>query len=143
MVTREQAICIMNKVKKNKPNQVFKNVSDLENGIKLVLVLLSESDGEVYASSISEKMHISRARVAVILKKMENKGLVERNPSSNDARIEVLKMTKKGLQELEFLQEGIIQKIIKLIDQLGYEKCNEFFDTAIKIKNILQGDEND
>lgn len=142
MVTREQALFIMNKVKKNKPNDVFKNVSEMESGMRFVLLYLSEHSGEVYASTISEKMNISRARVAVLLKKMEGKGYITRRSSTKDARIEVINITQEGLDRLTTLQEDMINHISKVIEKVGYEQLNEFLDMAINIKNILEGEKN-
>ena len=142
MVISEQVQIIANKVKLHKPVQAFKNISMLEEGARFVLRFLSESKKEVYASTISEKMHISRARVAVLLKKMEHKGLIRRNPSPNDARVEVIGITKKGWREIKCIQDAINKIILKVIEKIGFEQVNDFLDMSIRIKNIIEGEDN-
>ena len=112
MISREQAIEIIEKLRASKPAQIFQNVSDMDAGMKFVLMFLSESSKEVYASTISEKMNISRARVAVLLKKMEFKGLITKTSSKTN--------------------------VVKVIEKIGINKLNDFLDTAFSIKSILE-----
>ena len=138
MISREQAIEIIEKLRASKPAQIFQNVSDMDAGMKFVLMFLSESSKEVYASTISEKMNISRARVAVLLKKMEFKGLITKTSSKTDARIEVINMTKEGLKTINLIKEKAIKNVVKVIEKIGINKLNDFLDTAFSIKSILE-----
>ena len=137
MVTKEQALHILNKVKQNKPTNFFNKISDSEAGMRYVLVYLSEQVEEVYASTIAEKMKISRARVAVLIKKLENKRLINKTVCKTDARIEVLKITKRGMEEVNKIQENAIKCISKVIETLGIEEINRFIETSAKIKAVL------
>ena len=137
MATQEQILSIIKKIKKDKPTDIFKKILDMDSGIRFVLTLLYESDAEVYASTISEKMNISRARVAVLLKKMQDKNLILKTPSEFDARIEIVSFTKYGLDCAKKFREQSMSMINKVVDNLGYENVNNFIDMAINIKKIL------
>ncbi|MBQ8615545.1 MAG: MarR family transcriptional regulator [Clostridia bacterium] len=137
MDKREQANKIIEKFKSKKPAQALNRVSVLDSGMRFVLMNLAQNDGEIYASTISETMNISRARCGILLKKMELKGYITRLTSSKDARIEIIHLTENGKQKADSLKEGLVSDVIKLIDIVGYKKLNEFLDIAIKIKDIL------
>lgn len=137
MATQEQILSIFEKIKKDKPTDIFKKISDMDTGVRFVLMLLLESKTEVYASTISEKMNISRARVAVLLKKMQDKNLIIKTPSLSDARIEIIYFTEYGFNYAKTFKEQTMTMINKVIDNFGYENINQFIDMANNIKKVL------
>jgi len=139
MNKNDQVLSIIKKLKENKPAKVFKKVSDdLDSGVRFVLLYLTENKGEVYASSISEAMNISRARVGILLNKIETKGYITKEASDKDARIEVINLTNKGLDRCKEIKAEIMRYISTIIEKVGYDELNHFLDTACKIKNILE-----
>lgn len=137
MVTREQALDVLNKIKQNKPTKFFKKIDETSAGMRFILMYLSEHTNEVYASTIAEKMDISRARVAVLIQKLINKGMIEKSSSSMDGRIDVLKITQVGLSEIKTFKEQVLSNVIMVIEKIGLEEIYRFIDTSAKIKNIL------
>ncbi len=137
MVAREQALDILNKIRKNKPAKFFNRIDETSAGMNFILAFLSESNCDVYASTIADKMQISRARVAVLIQKLISKGLIEKSSSNSDARIEVIKLTTKGFDEINKFKERMISDIVKLIEEVGIEEIHKFLDTSAKIKKIL------
>ena len=139
MDKREQVFNIIKKLKENKPAKVFKKVSDdLDFGVRFILMYLMDSMGEVYASSISNVMNISRARVGILLNKMETKGYITKEASDKDARIEVINLTNKGLNRCNEIKREIEEYITIILEKIGYDELNNFLDTACKIKNVLE-----
>ena len=135
----DQVLSIIKKLKENKPAKVFKKVSDdLDSGVRFVLLYLTDNKGEVYASSISEAMNISRARVGILLNKMEDKGYISKKASYKDARIEVVNLTDKGLKRCNEIKDEIAKYISIIVDKVGFNELNHFLDTACKIKNVLK-----
>lgn len=139
MNKNEQVLSIIRKLKENKPAKVFKKVSDdLDSGVRFILLYLTENKGEVYASSISEAMHISRARVGILINKMEDKGYISKKASDKDARIEVVNLTNKGLKSCNEIKDEIVKYITIIVEKVGFNELNHFLDTACKIKNVLK-----
>lgn len=138
MVTRKQAIEILEKFKCNNPEMMAKRVQESERGLGFVLGYIYEHPN-TYAISISEVMQISRARVGVILRKLEERGLIIKTSSSADARIETLSLTEKGIREVEFIKEKLINTVTTIIDKVGYDEINAFVETSIKIREVLEG----
>lgn len=137
MVTREQALDVLNKMKQNKPTKFFNKIDETSAGMNFILVYLSEHGNEVYASTIAEKMNISRARVAVLIQKLINKGMVQKSSSCIDGRIDVLKITETGLNEVKTFKEQVLSNVITVVEKIGLEEIYRFIDTSAKIKNIL------
>lgn len=137
MVAREQALDVLKKMRENRPAKLFNKVDESSAGMNFILVYLSEHDNDIYASTVADKMQISRARIAVLIQKLISKGLVEKSTSSTDARIEVIKLTEKGLVEINNLKEQMILNVTKVIEKIGIKEIYRFIDTSAKIKNIL------
>lgn len=138
MITKNQAMEILEKIKNNRPNKFFNKLDDTEAGMRFVLIYLSENKAGVYASSIAEKMCISRARVAVLIQKLLIKGYIEKTLSKTDGRIEVLSLTAKGIEEINSHQEKILKNIMKIIEEIGLDEVNKYIEISSKIKKILE-----
>lgn len=138
MTTQEQAMEILQKIKSNRPIKFFDNISESEAGMRFVLVYLIEHNQDVYSSVIAEEMKISRARMAVLIQKLENKGYIEKYQSPKDKRIDVIKITQKGIERSNILRNNVINSVIKIIDEVGMEDINKFIQISAKIKKILQ-----
>lgn len=138
MVTREQALDVLNKFRENKPMKFFNKVDETSAGMNFVLVYLSEHSDDVYASTIAEKMQISRARVAVLIQKLINKGFIQKSISNLDGRIEVLRLTPLGEREVNAFKEYMLSNVTKLIERIGLKETYNFIETLEKVKNILE-----
>ena len=137
MVTREQVMHVLNKLKANKPTMLFSKVDETSVGMNFILLYLSENAEDVYASTIADKMEISRARVAVLIQKLINRGLIEKQESNHDARIAMLKLTKQGQEEIKHCKDHMISNVTKVIEEVGIDEVYKFIETSAKIKNIL------
>lgn len=137
MVTIEQALDVLDKFQANKPTRFFNKVDEISAGMTFALVYLRENRGEAYASTIADAMNISRARVAVIIQKLTAKGLIEQTASNNDARIKALKITDKGLNEVNQFRQHMIMRVTRVIEEVGLKEVYRFLETSKKIKNIM------
>ena len=137
MVTREQALDVLNKIRDYKPAKFFNKIDETNAGMNFILAYLSEHGNNIYASEIADNMQISRARVTVLIQKLINKGLIIKSNSRNDARIEVLKLTQSGFDEINKFLEHMISDITKVIEVIGLEEMYKFIETSVTIKNLL------
>ena len=70
MATPEQIASILSQLVALHPADCFKPIDAANAGLGAVLRLLYLADQPVTAGTISEKLHVSTARVAVLLKKL-------------------------------------------------------------------------
>lgn len=137
MATQEQIDLVISKWDCRIPQKITKHVDESTMGIGAVLRILAQSDEIMTAGMISEKLLISTARVAVLLKKLEAKGLVEKAKSPDDGRITIVKLTEKGYNTVLQMQQGMYQQIGRVIDSIGLEKSLDFIETAKIIGNVM------
>lgn len=138
MISENEANLILERFKELNPSKFFSKVDENMAGMRFVLVFLNENkQNNVYASTLAEKMNISRARMGAIVQKLLSKGLIEKSVSSLDGRIEVLKITPLGLNEVENGKKHILNLITKLVDEVGIDEMHNFLNTLQKFKHIL------
>lgn len=137
MTSEEQIKTLLSELKKAQPSQLFQSIDSSTAGMRAILIYLGEEEQTVTAGMVSENMHVSTARVAVLLKKMEAKGLLEKQRDPKDARKVMVRLSPRG-RELAAQQRGHIRKRVEtMIDQIGMERMLEFAAIAREIHSIF------
>ncbi len=119
------------------PQKIFSRVEETKRGMGFVLLMLENSDREIVAGDIAEGMNVSTARVAALLKKMEQNGLITRENSSSDARRTVVKITPKGRETILEKRAEFLKKTELLIEKVGMKDLEEFIRISRKIRDVL------
>lgn len=137
MEKREQALILMEELRKCRP-QIFLDKIDLtDRGIHFVLGYLIHHNEEVISSDLSNALNVSTARMAKLLNKMEAKQLIIKKHSNNDARKTVVVLTQKGIDKALLYKETLVNVTMNLIDQVGYNDLQEFVRISYKMKNAM------
>jgi len=137
LATKAQIEGMLERMEKVKPKKAFQCVDETQAGIGAVLRLLEESSETVTAGRISEKLDVSTARVAVLLKKMAAKGLITRERGDVDARITVVRLTELGAETIVKIQGELYRQVGHMIDVVGEERLIEFITIAGEIQNAV------
>ena len=101
MFTREETIVIIQRILESRPTKLFKPLDETRAGLHCVLRMLDREEKPLTAGQISTKMGVSSARVAVLLRKMAEKGLIVREGSPDDARKSMISLSDKGRSQIE------------------------------------------
>ena len=141
MATVEQIEVLLELMRKAPPSEQFQSIDRNTMGIRAILKYLYETDGRVTAGKISEHMKVSTARVAVLLKKMVAKGLIERVSDSEDGRIVVVRLSEYGRQSAYRLRENIYKTMGEIIDRVGMDRMLEFAEISNEIHDVLKNAE--
>lgn len=120
------------------PQFLLEKFNESAAGIGAALRCLYESEGAVTAGNISEFMGVSTARVAVLLKKMAARGLITKEPSADDARITVVKLTEEGWEMANQIHDEVYHNIAAIIDKVGMHRLLEFFSVAKEIHEVVK-----
>lgn len=135
MATKEQIDYIISELPKAHPANFFKIFNDSNTGIGFAVKLLySAEDNRLSAGAISEAMGVSTARVAVLLKKMESKGLITRESDRSDARVTIVCLSQEGKAVAKRMQDNMLQHISYVIDKVGMEKLKQFIELSVEVK---------
>ncbi len=121
------------------PTEFLERLNDTNAGIGAVLKIISESDREISAGDLAQKMYVSTARIAVLLRKMETKGLIVKASSADDGRKVIVRLTEKGECTIEKAKAMIYEHIEMLIDNIGMERMKTFLEINAEIESLTRG----
>lgn len=138
MASDGQIKWMFHKMAESHPIEVFKYMDEVKAGIGAVLRLLYEADEPLSAGTISSKLGISTARVAVLLKKMTQKGMITKQQSPNDARVTMVELTAAGRANIERMKNELFAQMGLIIDKVGEERLKEYFEIGEEIRNIIK-----
>ena len=110
---------------------------DTRAGIGAVLKLLYTADTSITAGMISDRLDISTARVAVLLKKMVAKGLITKEKDPIDARVTIVKLTEYGRETIEHMWADVKAQMGKVIDEIGEDRLLEYIEINKEIRRIV------
>ena len=122
----------------NNPNRIFEQIRKVDVGMVAVLKYLNQNKNGIKSKDISDYMKVSSARMAILLKKMESKNLIEKSTSKEDCRVTIVKLTEYGeeiVKQVRIHMEGIAEKIV---DELGIEELERIFEGLNKIKKLMK-----
>ena len=137
MATMEQVEALLERLNEAPPSEHFQHLDQNTVGIQAILKYLCATDEKVTPGRISEHMKVSTARVAVLLKKMETKGLIERVRDPEDGRGVVVKLTDDGRRTAEAFRENIYRTTAEMIDRVGMDRMMEFAAISKEIHSIM------
>ena len=137
MATREEAKSVIERLYGKPSDETFKKFNNDNAGIYCMLKYLANIDRPVSAGEISGFMKVSTARVSVLLKKMNEKGFIIREKSSEDARKLMISLSEKGREEDKRHVNGMIETFRKIIDQVGSDRMEEFIAVSQQIRSIM------
>ncbi len=137
MDVKAEAERLMREFRTCTPQKIFSHVEETKRGMGFILLMLENPDREIVAGDISEEMNVSTARVAALLKKMEQNGLITRENSDSDARRTVVKITPKGKETILEKRAEFLKKTELLIEKVGISDLEEFIRISRKIRDVL------
>jgi len=133
-----EAINLLEKLKSTYSRAIFKHIEKIDKGLGFVLIYLFEHNDIGYANEIACKMNVSRARVAIIINKLENKKFIRRENNLNDKRIDVIRLTVLGKEEVYRMKNNALTASKTLIDNFGIDALNKYLSMTKKIHKILE-----
>lgn len=106
----------------------------------MLLLTISESEG-IFATEIAKKWKKTKGAISQILKKLETKGLIDKQRDSHDAKMYGLFLTERGRQIIEeFDQQDTVESPVileKMREEFTEEQINNFYCVMRKYTEIL------
>ena len=119
----------------------FKSLTDELNyfnrGEVGVLSYLAFDKNEASSGELSEKLNVSTARIASILKSLENKKYIRRKEDSLDKRKTLVVITESGKELAVETKKELMDILIKVIKEIGYKDIEEYTRIVQKIRKVL------
>lgn len=143
MATQEQVEALLAAMHKAPPSEKYQKMDRSSMGIRAILKYLSRENQRATAGEISRALGVSTARVAVLLKKMVSRGLLEKQSDPADGRLVVVCLSQQGKDAAEQLHREICGLLGSLIDEIGMERMLEFAAVSNEIHGIIKRTERD
>ena len=122
MATETQVDEIIRLAERVHSSDAFRCMDEANAGIGGTLRMLAEArkaETVVTAGDIAERLGVTTARVAALLKRLESKGLIARRRSEADARVTEVVLTDKGAACVHAFYGEMRAQVAMLIKRLG------------------------
>lgn len=134
---KELAKKMVKKINEIDPFDLLNKFGKKSQGMDFILSYLSSKEGMVTAGELAIKLNVSTARIAVLLKKLEKQGFIEKTVSHHDGRVTIVTITEKGEKHVEEEMEKSISLMKKILKKVDISEINEFIRIANKIKESI------
>ena len=108
-------------------------LSNMLRGELFVLNYLHDHDTIVHPKELSENLSVSTARIASLLKHMEEKDLIVRAPDPEDSRQIIVRLTSDGESTIQRCREEVLYHLAKTLESLGPDDAEEYIRIQKKI----------
>lgn len=116
----------------------YTKMNDANRGESLLLSCLSGHDGEATPIALSEALHVSTARIAALLNKMERKNLVERQRHPENNRNVIVRLLPAGEKLHKELEKSFNQNVVSFFEKLGVEKAALYVELQSELADFLK-----
>lgn len=110
-----------------------KRVNDSLHGENFVLSYISEHEGNVIPSDISNAMGITSARIAATLNSLEGKGMISRRIDVEDRRRILIDLTDAGREQVQKQKHMMISFVANMLQYLGEDDAKEYIRIMKKL----------
>lgn len=124
---------VMNQTRKR---NISKQIDDSMRGEHFVLNYISEYEGNVTPSDISNEMGITSARIAAALNGLEKKGLIIRSIDPQDRRRILIDMTDSGKEQVRNHYEKVLSTTTNMLRHLGEEDAMNYIRIMKKMSEF-------
>lgn len=108
-------------------------LSNMLRGELFVLNYLHDHDTIVHPKELSENLSVSTARIASLLKHMEEKNLIVRAPDGSDSRQIIVRLTEDGKKAIQTYREDVLAYLARTLESLGPDDAREYIRIQKKI----------
>ncbi len=137
MATQQEIKTALELFHRCKPQIRLDELRRQEMGIFAVIKYLNDAPETVNSVELCNFLGVSSARMAVLLKKLESKGLIVKKSSKTDARSKIVILSEKGKKLAEIIKSQMQETVGKIVDEFGLEKLENMFSDLQKIKTIV------
>ena len=107
-----------------------------------ILMTILQQDG-ITQRALSERLHVVKSNVSALLKKLEARGLVERQADPDDSRNKLLSLTRSGreLVERSFkLQNRIVEVMVAELSNDDLQRLSDVMSRAGRALDAFERD---
>ena len=137
MATQEEIKTVMHMLEEFRPFHNVDRLDATDRGIASIMLCLSKQDKPITAGEISERVGVSTARIAVLLRKMSARDLVATGSDPSDARKTLVTISERGKATVDKMAAEHSVFVSTIIDRIGFERTKEFIRISKEIGGIF------
>lgn len=115
----------------------YTKMTDANRGEGVLLGYLRRHDNEATPTELSIALNVSTARIAVLINKMEQKKLVERQKHPENKRNTIVRLLPEGKKLSEKQEEDFNQNVVRFFETLGEEKAALFVELQSEMVDFM------
>lgn len=100
--------------------------------------LLAESNSNIFQKDIEQKFALRPSTATCLLKKLEEQGMITREPDEHDARLKKIVVTEKALAHKQTVVEELDQMERELTAGISEEDMEVFYRVAEKMLQNME-----
>lgn len=113
---------------------LYKNITMAQ----LHTIISIYNKGEVSITELSTLTSVSTPSASVMVDRLVDKGILVREHSSSDRRKVMVKISPKAVEGIKQIEEGILQSIVGLVEDIGHETAQKWCEAIEAIKGVLE-----
>lgn len=137
MDVENMAEMLFQQIKEGTSTPISEMLDEFNCGEIGVLSTLAFDQSPVTAGELSEKLNVTTARIARILNSLESKQYIRRKNDRTDRRKIFVTITKKGKELADSTKKEIMDKIVQVIQEVGYDEIQTYISIVLKIRSVL------
>ena len=102
-------------------------------GQVFVLTYLLANRNQAHPKDLSDSMMVSTARMAVILRQLDEDGIITRTTDPGDRRQTIVSLTEKGIRLTREYYDETLESLTKMLEYLGPEDAASYIRIRKKI----------
>ncbi len=102
------------------------------------LLMAVRGHDELTLSSLAETLRVSSPSVSVMVDRLVERGVLNRERSIRDRRKVVIALTPDTSQLLEKMEEKILASFIVLVEELGAETAQKWGEVLQRVEEVLE-----
>ena len=116
----------------------YNKIIDSNRGEKVLLSYLAMHNGKATPVELSEALHVSTARIAVLINKLEQKQIVERQNHPDNKLNKIVKLLPKGEEINKQIKDDYNKQIIKFLETLSKEEAKTYVMLQQKLLEFIE-----
>ena len=105
---------------------------------QLNMLLAVRDRNEVTLTELADILAVSPPSVSVMVERLVEKGLLVRKRATSDRRKVVIRVTPDEDQHIAGLEEKMVAAFVELVEKLGPETAEKWFEVLTKVEKVLQ-----
>ena len=102
-----------------------------------ILAQLERHDGPMSMGSLSKRLMVSNGNVTGLIERLAGEGLVQRTPSPDDRRVQMVSLTPKGAKSFAEMAENHRLCVGEMMSDLSAQEMKSLYDLLARLKESI------